>query len=81
MRFLFFVQSEHGASTRYRVLQFLPYLEQAGVEVDVLPVPPEWLSRRRHFIRAESYDLVFLQKRTVDWWLMRKYANISKRGS
>ncbi len=79
MRFLFLVQSMHGASTRYRVLQFLPRLQRAGIEVDVELVPPEWLSRRRHFMRASQYDLVFLQKRTVDGWLVRTLRKHAKR--
>lgn len=59
------------------MLQFLPHLTRAGIEADVEPVPSGWLARRRLFITAGHYDLVFLQKRTLDpllMWSLRRHA-------
>ena len=71
MRFLFLVQSLHAASSRYRVLQFMPQLARAGAGAHVEALPRGWLARRRLFRTAGEYDLVFLQKRTFDPLLMR----------
>lgn len=79
MKFLFLAQSLHGASSRYRVLQFLPFLEDAGVEAQVTPVPSGWLERRRLFQSASGYDLVFLQKRLLDPLLVRTLRGHAKR--
>ena len=79
MKFLFLVQSLHGASSRYRVLQFLPFLQDAGVEAQVNPVPSGWLERRRLFQSASGYDLVFLQKRLLDAWLVRTLRGHARR--
>ncbi len=66
MRFLFIVQSLRGASSRYRALQFIPWLARAGAAVEVAAAPSNWFERRRLCARAGEFDLVFLQKRTFD---------------
>lgn len=77
MKALFLVPSQHGASTRYRVLQFLPALEEAGAEVTVETIERGWFARNRQFKRVGDFDLVFLQKRLVGVYqalLLRRHA-------
>lgn len=68
MKILFLTQDRAGASTRYRVLQYLPFLEKEGFEVRVVPVPRELRSRFHVFRRLREYDLVFLQRRLFQPW-------------
>ena len=39
MKVLFLIQGQEVAASRYRVLQYLPYLKAKGVETEVMPYP------------------------------------------
>jgi len=78
MRIAFLVQGLEAARTRYRVLQYLPYFLESGVEARVFDVPREKWPKRRLFSSMEQYDVVILQKRLFgdrDFALLRKKAN------
>lgn len=63
MKILFLVPRLDKASTRYRILQYLPYLEAAGLQCDVVPLSRtarHWLSLLRQIRRA---DCTFVQKK------------------
>ena len=66
-----------AASTRYRAVQFIPHLEQAGATVAVEPIPRGWWARRRLFRMAAEFDTVLAQKRLLPTWqvaLLRRRA-------
>jgi len=65
VKLLFLTEDEDGASTRYRVRQFLPALESAGAEAVVHALPPRGSERRRAIGDARAYDAVVLQRRLL----------------
>lgn len=63
MKILCFIQGFTVAASRYRVLQYLPFLNEAGIETEVLEFPEDyggWI-RQRELIRQA--DIVFLQRK------------------
>lgn len=67
MKVLFLVPRLDKASTRYRVLQYLPFLEKAGIECTVRALSGKirpWLSLPGAISRA---DVVFVQKKVLNW--------------
>lgn len=77
MKVVFLVPRLDKSSTRYRVLQYLPYLEGRKISVDVEQISRNSGSRRTLFRKLIDYDIVFLQKRLLQrWelWYLRKKA-------
>jgi glycosyltransferase involved in cell wall biosynthesis len=73
MRIVFLVLSPHMPSTRFRVMQYLPFLAEQRVKFKVIAMEPSFsvpglkkLCKSWHYLRALfivwRYDLVFLQK-------------------
>lgn len=63
MKIIFLVPRLDKASTRYRMLQYLPFLEREGIEYAVKPLSRtsrRWVSLIRELKRA---DVVFVQKK------------------
>jgi len=58
-------RKDEVASARYRISQYLPYLEAAGVQACVEQIPKGWLVRRRLLRKAADFDTVLLQKRLL----------------
>ncbi|MEX0701295.1 MAG: glycosyltransferase [Planctomycetales bacterium] len=72
MQGLFLVQSFRSASSRYRVLQYLPYLRERGLSCDVEEVARTLRGRWRQLGGAAEYDFVFLQRKLLPaFWLWR----------
>lgn len=80
--------TEETASTRYRVLQFLPYLQKDGIRYRIVlypahnrPLRP--FSKGWYLVRAcilsLGADLVFIQKILLPPWFLRILKVISKR--
>ncbi|MGR3294291.1 MAG: glycosyltransferase family 4 protein [Candidatus Scalindua sp.] len=70
MKILFLVQGFDVAASRYRVLQYLPYLKEHGVQATVLPFPKGFFAKLKVFKSANQYDILFLQrKRFSVLWL------------
>lgn len=77
MKVLFLIQGFSVAASRYRVLQYLPYLRSHGVEPTVEPYPKTLKEYLRWFKRLPQYDIVFLQRKRFNQprlWLLRKRA-------
>lgn len=63
MEVLFLIQGFSVAASRYRVLQYLPYLKSNGVRPTV-QVYPKTLKEHIQFFKAlPHYDIVFLQRK------------------
>lgn len=63
MKVLFLIQGFTVAASRYRVLQYIPYLESQGVEVAVSPYPSTLSENLRFFRTLPDYSAVFLQRK------------------
>lgn len=77
MRLLFLTEDARGPSTRYRVLQFLPRLQERGIAFETAVVPSDRSGRRALFERAGDFDRVVLQRRLVhpfDFRVLRRRA-------
>jgi glycosyltransferase involved in cell wall biosynthesis len=63
MKVLFLIQGFEVAASRYRVLQYLPYLESKGIESTV-SLYPRGIGQLLRFFRAlPAYDVLFLQRK------------------
>ena len=78
MKVLFLIQGWSVAASRYRVLQYLPYLKENGMEAEIITYP-RTLSENWFFFRSlPRYDIVFLQRKRLiglRLWLLRRRAN------
>jgi glycosyltransferase involved in cell wall biosynthesis len=78
MKILFLIQGWKVAASRYRVLQYLPYLRENGIETKVTPYPRTLSENWSFFKSLPSYDIVFLQRKRLTGlrlWLLRRRAN------
>lgn len=63
MKVLFLIQGFSVAASRYRVLQYLPYLQSKGVEPTVQLYPRTIKENYQFFQKLPQYDIVFLQRK------------------
>jgi len=66
MRVLFLIQGWERPSSRYRVLQYLPYLEKWGVKTDVAIYPQNIRKYASIYRNTMDYDLIFLQRKRLN---------------
>jgi hypothetical protein len=66
MRILFLIQGWERPSSRYRVLQYLPYLEKRGIQTDVAIYPQDIRKYVRIYRTIADYDLIFLQRKRLN---------------
>ncbi|MCP5007286.1 MAG: hypothetical protein GY941_25600, partial [Planctomycetes bacterium] len=70
MRVLFLIQGMEVAASRYRVLQYLPFLKEHGVQPTVLPFPKGFFDKIKLFKSISRFDILFIQrKRFTSPWL------------
>lgn len=65
MHILFMIQGWERPSSRYRVLQYLPYLEERGVVHEVITYPKDIESYVRLYREIKNYDIIFLQRKRL----------------
>jgi glycosyltransferase involved in cell wall biosynthesis len=63
MKVLFLIQGFEVAASRYRVLQYLPYLESKGIEPTVSLYPRGIGQLLLFFRELPAYDVLFLQRK------------------
>jgi len=63
MKVLFLIQGYSVAASRYRVLQYIPYLKSKGVEATISLYPGTLKENIRFFYILPQYDVVFLQRK------------------
>jgi glycosyltransferase involved in cell wall biosynthesis len=74
MRIAFLITRFEKPSARYRIIEYLPYFQNAGWEVSVFAFGKRRLDRIKIFWHLSNFDVVFLQKRLfglLDWGLLR----------
>ncbi len=70
MKILFLVQGLDVAASRYRVLQYMPYLKEHGVEASVQPFPKGFFAKLKVFNSVKQYDILFIQRKRFPFlWL------------
>lgn len=70
MNILFITHESNAPSTRWRVMQLLPYLEKEGIHSQRYELPKNPLRRYFLFNRAKLFHIVFLQKRLMsNFWI------------
>jgi glycosyltransferase involved in cell wall biosynthesis len=78
MKVLFLIQGWKVAASRYRVLQYLPYLKESGIVPDVATYPRTIKENWVFFGALPQYDIVFLQRKRftgLSLWLLKRRAN------
>jgi glycosyltransferase involved in cell wall biosynthesis len=63
VKVLFLIQGWEVAASRYRVLQYLPYLEKRGVETEVDTYPRGNSEYVQFLKKVADYDVLFLQRK------------------
>ncbi len=63
MKVLFLIQGFAVAASRYRVLQYIPYLQSKGVDTTVSLYPRTLKENFQFFKGLSRYDVVFLQRK------------------
>ncbi len=80
MNVLFLIQGFSVAASRYRVLQYLPYLKSKGIEATVSLYPRTLKENVLFFKNLSQYDIVFLQRKRFSQprlgWLRRRAKRI-----
>jgi glycosyltransferase involved in cell wall biosynthesis len=71
MRVLFLIQGWRVAASRYRVLQYLPYLRERGIEAEVTPYPRTLRENWMFFKSLPGYDIAFLQRKRLTGMRLR----------
>lgn len=79
MHVLFVVPRVDKASTRYRVLQYLPYLEKQGISFSIKELSKKARDWVALFQRVKQADVVFIQKKIFSKWEIFLIRRIAKR--
>ena len=77
MKIAFLITKPDNASARYRVLQYIPYLNSHGFTHELYAIPAGYSKRLLLFRKLRDYDLVLLQRKLLDlvsWKFLRKNA-------
>jgi glycosyltransferase involved in cell wall biosynthesis len=78
VRVLFLIAKRDSPSAKWRVLQFLPHFERAGLLCDVEEWPSGLMARMALAKKASGYDLAFLQKRLLPKLLVNRLRKNAK---
>lgn len=78
VKVLFLTNKKDTPSTRWRILQFVPHFEKAGLECSVEEWPSGMLARLSVAGKAAGYDVVVLQKRLLPKLLVNRLRKNSK---
>ncbi len=79
MKALFLISDPGRPSTRHRVLNLVPGLEERGVSCTVEEVPEGFLRQARLFRRAGEFDVTVLQRRLLTPWPARSLRRHARR--
>jgi hypothetical protein len=78
MKIVFLIHSLEVSGCRYRVLQYLPYLKEKGVEVSLRFFKEPWPDKIRFYRSLGDYDLLYIHRRLfspLEFAYVRRRAN------
>jgi glycosyltransferase involved in cell wall biosynthesis len=78
VKVLFITQKKDAPSTKWRLLQFIPHFEKAGVTCAVEEMPSGLMARLTQARRASSYDITVLQKRLLPKLILNRLRKNAK---
>jgi glycosyltransferase involved in cell wall biosynthesis len=77
MKVGFLTHSPEAPSARYRVLQYLPYLEEQGVEVSLYLYEKGWADKFKFYEALSQHDVFYIHKKLFtpfEFWYVHKKA-------
>jgi glycosyltransferase involved in cell wall biosynthesis len=72
VKVLFITQKKDAPSTKWRLLQFIPHFEKAGLRCTVEEMPAGLVARLSQAKRAQGYDVTVLQKRLLPKMILNR---------
>lgn len=79
MKVLFLIQGFTVAASRYRVIQYLPYFSDAGIDTEVIQFPDTGRGWRFVMDRVDSADVVFVQRKRLPLSVLRRLRKMKKK--
>ena len=80
LKIYFLIQEWEHPASRYRVLQYVPYLKESRIESKVALFPDSFCKWMKLFSEIQDYDIIFIQKKRLWhwqlWYLKRKHIKI-----
>ncbi|MCD4683950.1 MAG: glycosyltransferase family 4 protein [Bacteroidales bacterium] len=77
MKVAFLIHSMEVNSCRYRILQYLPYLEEKKVDISILFYQRRWSDRLKLYRDFSKYDILYVHRKLFlpfEFWYIRKKA-------
>ena len=77
MKVAFLIHSLEVNSCRYRVLQYLPYLKEKGIDVSIHFYKRKWAEKLKFYNTLGQYDILYIHRRLfppLEFWYVRKKA-------
>ncbi|MBW1971551.1 MAG: glycosyltransferase family 4 protein [Deltaproteobacteria bacterium] len=68
IKVLFLIQGFEVASSRYRVLQYIPYLEKKDILATVVPFPKTILDKINIYPKISKFDILFLHRKRLPFF-------------
>jgi len=75
MKVAFLIHSLEAPSCRYRVLQYLPYLRQQGIDLSIYLFRRPLLDKLKFYNSLAQYDIIVIQRKLfspADFWYIRR---------
>lgn len=70
-KIIYLTLPESAPSARFRVFQYLDEMRNFNFDTTVRPIPKNTGERTRLIRSLRGYDVVFLQKRLLQWWWVK----------
>jgi glycosyltransferase involved in cell wall biosynthesis len=67
-KIIFLVKSAKTPSSRIRIANITPYLNEKGIKTEIVFIPNSFVQRMKLFNKCRKYDIVVLQKRLFSWF-------------
>jgi len=77
MKVAFLIHSLEVNSCRYRILQYLPYLKEKGVDVSTHFYKRNWVDKLKFYNTLGQYEILYVHRRLfppLEFWYLRKKA-------
>jgi len=77
MKVAFLIHSLEANGCRYRVLQYLPYLRDQGVDAEIYSYKKKGAEKFRFYNTLDRYDVVYIHRKLffpLEFWYIRKKA-------